>query len=168
MISKKRNKINFGTAMHIEYNKEPKYIVDCQYFNKKTGYCKRNGVLVWDYGSEVCEDCNFNRKFNEDIKVREKKKDMVYELNKRTIYHKNKRTRAVLKIAKNHCERCGNVQKPLRLYIIDLDKPDEDKDSILNIIALCDNCADEMVNDSDKYKEELQQIVAERNYDEII
>lgn len=151
--------------MNIEYNKEPKYTVDCKYFNKKTGYCIRNGVLVWDYGSEICVGCNFNNELNEGRKVREKKKDRVYELNKRTIYHKNKRTRAVLKIAKNHCERCGREQNKLRLYIIDLDKPDEDKDSILNIIALCDNCADEMVNDSDKYKEELQQIVAERNYD---
>ena len=33
---------------------------------------------------------------------------------------------------------------------------------------ICDNCADEMVNDSDKYKEELQQIIAKRDYDEII
>ena len=42
------------------------------------------------------------------------------------------------------------------------------KKAILNIISLCDNCADEMVNDSDKYKEELQQIIAKRDYDEII
>lgn len=152
--------------MHIEYNKEPKYTVDCQYFNKKTGYCKRNGVLVWDYGSEICVGCNFNNELNEGRKVREKKKDIVYELNKRTIYHKNKRTRAVLKIAKNHCERCGNLQKQLRLYIIDLDK--SDKDSVFNIIALCNNCADEMINSNDKYKEQLQQIATERDYDEII
>ena len=33
MISKKRNKINFGTAMHIEYNKEPK-----NWFEKFTYY----------------------------------------------------------------------------------------------------------------------------------
>lgn len=26
--------------MHIEYNKEPKYIVDCQYFNKKQDIVK--------------------------------------------------------------------------------------------------------------------------------
>ena len=87
MISKKRSKANFGTAMHVEYvRKKPRYIVKCEYFNRKTGYCKRNGFLVWDYGSEVCERCKFNQglnnkeedKNNSTINPNKKQKKNIY------------------------------------------------------------------------------------------
>lgn len=168
MISKnKSQRGRIGTAYHIEKAHKQRKI-NCRHYDVDDGSCYERSVILWQVGYDICKKCKYKTPIY-DEKINTKKKDTTEKtknsnsnLEITNLITNSSRVKEVLKIANNHCELCNKKRLDLDIYVIDKNKPSEDLDSILNIIAICQTCKSKIYNNKEKYSENIKKIVNDR------
>lgn len=158
MISERRHRCNFGTAMHIQYlRRKDSFAEDEEYVhslkNKKSSKKKNK--------KKKKNNNNKQRNNNKNTKKQVKKIKSNVNLNLHSITRVTKRVRTVFKAANGCCERCGKEIKNIdysNIYVIE--PRDVEEDSVLNMVVLCGKCRNEVnkQENNEETKIELKQI----------
>ena len=168
MISKnKPQRGKIGTPYHIE-KAHKKRRINCKYYDVDDGSCYKKSVVLWQVGYDICKNCRdkiliYDEKTNTKNKdTNEKAKKSNSNLQITNLIINSSRVKEVLKIANNCCELCNKKSQNLCIYVIDKNKPSEELDSILNIIAVCPTCKSKISNNKEKYLNDIKKITNDR------
>ena len=167
VISKNKSQWGkIGTPYHIEKtHKERK--VNCTYYDCEDGSCYKNSFLLWQVGYDICNTCKSKIPI-EDEEIHNKNKNnkvpKVYDVDIQIskLLKSSSRIKQVLEMAENHCELCNKQTEHLEIYVLDKDKPIEDIDSLLNIIALCPKCKANVYKEKEKYIDDIKKKLDDR------
>ena len=158
MISERRHRCNFGTAMHIQYlRRKDSFAEDEEYVHNLKN--KKSSKKKSKKKNKNNKQKNNNNKDDKKKKVKKIKHSTNTDLH--LVRKLAKRESSVLKAANGCCERCGKEIKNidyLNIYVIE--PRDVEEDSVLNMVVLCGKCRNEVnkQEDSEDTKIELKQI----------